>query len=290
MKTLRRKIDRFCMNRPRFGIPRLMRYIVFGTGLVFFLSMMDTTHSLAALLSFSPEYILRGEVWRLVSFIFVPQGGHIFFFAIMLYVYYMLGTALEREWGTAKFTLFYFSSVLMLIIGGFAAYFLLGGVHFPFVQAHYIHLMLFFAFATFYPDMIFRIFFIIPIPAKLLGILSALVLLYDIFLLRTLFPANLVPLLLLLPYLIFCGDELLGYLRRRPGRKPPFMKSAQQRNWQQQNRPKQSGTSKPSYMRKCEVCGKTDTAHPNLEFRYCSQCTGFHCYCMDHINDHPHVR
>ncbi len=31
MKSLMNKIDRFCYNHPRFGIPNLMLYVVIGT-------------------------------------------------------------------------------------------------------------------------------------------------------------------------------------------------------------------------------------------------------------------
>ena len=36
-------------------------------------------------------------------------------------------------------------------------------------------------------------------------------------------------------------------------------------------------------------CGRTDTDYPNLEFRYCSKCNGYYCYCIDHINNHVHI-
>lgn len=42
------------------------------------------------------------------------------------------------------------------------------------------------------------------------------------------------------------------------------------------------------YTRKCAVCGRTDTDYPELEFRYCSRCQGYHCFCQDHINNHIH--
>ena len=38
-----------------------------------------------------------------------------------------------------------------------------------------------------------------------------------------------------------------------------------------------------------KVCGRTDLSDPDLEFRYCSRCKGYHCYCEDHINNHTHV-
>ena len=42
------------------------------------------------------------------------------------------------------------------------------------------------------------------------------------------------------------------------------------------------------YTHKCAVCGRTDADYPNLEFRYCSRCAGYHCFCQDHINSHIH--
>ena len=44
------------------------------------------------------------------------------------------------------------------------------------------------------------------------------------------------------------------------------------------------------YLHKCAVCGITDADDPNMEFRYCSKCNGYYCYCMKHINDHVHVQ
>ena len=49
-------------------------------------------------------------------------------------------------------------------------------------------------------------------------------------------------------------------------------------------------TVNTEYTHKCEVCGKTDTDYPDMEFRYCSKCEGQHCYCSEHIFDHIHVK
>ena len=43
------------------------------------------------------------------------------------------------------------------------------------------------------------------------------------------------------------------------------------------------------YTHRCTVCGRTDTEFPDLEFRYCSRCNGYHCYCEDHISNHAHI-
>ena len=52
----------------------------------------------------------------------------------------------------------------------------------------------------------------------------------------------------------------------------------------------QSRTGERPYRHKCTVCGRTDTEYPNLEFRYCSKCNGYYCYCIDHINNHVHIQ
>ena len=51
-----------------------------------------------------------------------------------------------------------------------------------------------------------------------------------------------------------------------------------------------STTVKAPYTHKCTVCGKTDVDSPDLEFRYCSRCNGYHCYCQEHISNHTHIQ
>jgi len=286
MKALMRRIERFCYKHPRFGIPGLIRFIVIGTGLVFLFGLMDTTNTLHDLLRFSPEAILRGQVWRLISFVFVPIQMHPIWMLLMLYLSFMLGTALESAWGTAKFTIFYLLNVLLLAVGGMLLYLLpipasmfAGG----FVQGYSIHIFLLIAFATLYPDTPFRIFFLIPIRAKWIGLASAGFLVYQMIIGWRLFPINLLPLVLFFVYFLFTWDTWSRFLglrsRQYSGRVVNFKRAARQVEKQRQARP---------YSRKCAVCGKTDTDHPEMEFRYCSRCEGYHCFCMEHINDHVH--
>ena len=44
-----------------------------------------------------------------------------------------------------------------------------------------------------------------------------------------------------------------------------------------------------NYTHRCTVCGRTDVSNPELEFRYCSRCKGYYCYCEDHISNHSHI-
>ena len=278
MKSFMRWVDRFCYRHPRFGIPNLMIYIVIGNVAIWLFGIVDTTGTLHSLLAFSPADILRGQIWRLVTFALIPNSGG-FLALIAFYFYYFIGSTIEREWGSGKFTIYVLTGMLLTVVYGFVLYFVF---HInAYISAEYIYLSMFFTFATLYPDMMVLLFFIIPIKMKWLGIVDALFFLFEIISLP--FPLNLLPAVAVLNYLLFCGGWLFDYVR--PARVRQRRKSTQFRNemhrirYEERNRP---------YTRKCSVCGRTDTDYPDLEFRYCSRCEGYHCFCMDHIDNHVH--
>ncbi|MGI5936793.1 MAG: rhomboid family intramembrane serine protease [Oscillospiraceae bacterium] len=278
MKKLMNAVDRFCYRHPRFGVRNLMLYIVIGNAIVWFFSMMDTTGLFLQMLTFSPAMIARGQIWRLVTFVLIPERFD-FWLVIFLYFYYFIGNTLERHWGTAKFTVYYLSGILFTIIYGFV-FWGITGRNFT-VSASFINLSMFFSFATLYPDTRVLLFFFIPIKIKWLALFDAAFFIIEI--LRLSFPANLLPVVAVLNYLLFCGEYLLDYLRPYKARASRntvnFRREARRINREQARQP---------YTRKCAVCGRTDTDYPNLEFRYCSRCQGYHCFCQDHINNHVH--
>ena len=278
MKWFSRKVDLFCYKHPRFGINNLMLYVVIGNVIIWLFSMMDTSGSLQNMLAFSPYHILRGQIWRILTFALIPDADGLLAL-IFFYFYYFIGKTLEDRWGTAKFNLYFFAGVLFTAIYGFLIYFITG-ISYP-VYAQYIYLSMFFSFATLFPDMQVLLFFIIPIKMKWLAIVDAVVFLMGI--VGGTFPLNLLPLVAVLNYLLFCGDELFSYLnpRRRSRRKAAVNFKREVHRIQYEQRTK-------AYSRRCEVCGRTDVSHPELEFRYCSRCSGYHCFCIDHINDHRH--
>ena len=138
MKKLNKKIDMFCYKHPRFGIPNLMLYIVVVSLAVWLLSTMDTSQKLLSFFVFSPERILKGEVWRLITFVFIPQSLSIWEL-LFFYFYYWIGNVLEKEWGTPRFNIFLLSGLLLTAIYGFIIYFATG-VSVP-VSTYYIYLL-----------------------------------------------------------------------------------------------------------------------------------------------------
>ena len=281
MKKLMDRIDRFCILHPRFGIRRLMMYLVIGNVLVFLLSMMDTTGLLYQKLCFSGQAILRGEVWRVVTYLLVPSSTSPLWLLLELYVAYWVGTALENEWGAGKFTIYYCIGALFQAVFGVAL--TLITKQDVIVTPTYLNLSLFFAFATLYPNMQVLLMFIIPIKIKWAALLSLAFFVYEIIL--TPFPAALVPVGALLNYLLFFGGSLLDYVR--PSRARQQRKTVQ---FQTEARRIRREQTQRGYRHKCEVCGRTDADYPDLQFRYCSKCAGYHCYCEDHISSHTHVQ
>lgn len=283
MPGLMKKIDMFCYRHPRFGVRNLMLIVVIGTAAVWLLSMMDRSGQLLGLLSFSPTAILHGQIWRLVTFVFVPTNSGIWLL-ISLYFYYFVGSVLEREWGAGRFTIFYLSGMLLTIVYGFIVYFA-AGLPVP-LSTVYINYSLFFAFATLYPDNMVLLFFFIPLKMKWLAWLDAAYFAYSILdglisLPGTLKLLGIMPVIAILNYLLFFGSTLGGLFRPRAARRKTV-------NFQQELHRMKKDAKQKNYMHKCAVCGRTDADYPELEFRYCSRCAGYHCFCQDHINNHVH--
>ena len=284
MKAVSRWLDRFCYDHPNFGVPNLMKYIVIGNVMVYFLDLFSRGYA-SWMLSFSSPLILQGQVWRVLSFVFVPVAtggatplGRALFFAMTTLFYYYIGNALERQWGTTRFTVFYGLGVLLNIIMGFV----MGGT-----SMYYINMSMFFAFATLYPEMQVLLFGILPLKVKWLAWLDAAMFAFDIFfsIFSRRWITAVLPLVALLNYFIFFWDDLMTVVRRTSQR-AAYRANPQTINFKKAQKQVQE---RRGYLHKCAVCGITDADDPDMEFRYCSKCNGYYCYCMKHINDHVHV-
>ncbi len=273
MKDPMRAIERFCYKHPRFGIPNLMLYVTGGNVLMWLIGMVNPV--LMSYLYFSPSAILQGQVWRLLTFLLIPPSGGILAL-IAFYFYYWIGSTLERQWGEGPFTIYFFSGSLLSVIYAFAVYFI-SGIDLA-ITGTYIYLAMFFAFAVLYPNMQVLLFFLIPVKIKYLAWLDAALFVVEV--LRMPFPMNLLPVVAMLNFLIYCGGELFRLLPRKPDRTTL--------NFRRESRRIRREQAEALYHHKCAVCGRTDTEYPELEFRYCSRCQGYHCFCQDHINNHIH--
>ena len=280
-------IDKFCAKHPRLGIPNLMLYIGVANVAVYLIDLFSMNRfSLASMLFFSRDAIFSGQVWRLITFVAVSQSGDllfrgtgIFFVTISAFFYYWIGNLLEREWGTTKFTLFYVGGVVLNILYG-----LITG----YADMYYVNLSMFFAMATLYGDARVLLFFIVPVKMKWVawidGALFALTILFN--LLARDWVGALLPVVAILNYFIFFWPTFRFAVRKVRRRSDPQVVDFRKAQRRIQKKAKETG----GYLHKCAVCGVTDAIEPNMEFRYCSKCDGYHCYCANHINNHIHIR
>ena len=279
MKKLYDGVQRFCAAHPRFGIPNLMRIIVIGNVAVYVLMLLTQANDANALsfLTFNLNALLHGEVWRLVTFVFVPAYSSPFALLISLYFYYWIGSTLERQWGTAKFNLYYISGALLTVLGVVLASLITGNPYLTAAGTGYVNLSMFFAFAFLFPDTTVLLFFILPVRMKWLAYLDGALFAFDI--IKAIGAHNwagvVLPIVALLNFAVFIWPEV-HYLKER-AKYQNSRKTVQFRQAQQQG-----------YRHKCAVCGRTDTDYPDLQFRYCSKCVGYHCFCQDHIFNHVH--
>ena len=291
MKNLRRNFERFCYQNRSKGIPNLMLYITVGTAIVYFLSLIDESNTLYYALCFDRDLILQGQVWRLLTYVFTYNPGNILITLISFLCYFTLGRAMENAWGTFRFNLFYFTGVVLMdifcmIFGGFRA------------DVYYLNMSLFLGYATLYPNAGFLLFYIIPVKAWIFALFDLVLTFVDVARLTAagLFPYNLFPLIAIANYFLFFGKDVLNVIplswRINAGRL--FKKKPQQKTGTVPfptagSYQATTATVKAPYTHKCTVCGRTDVSHPELEFRYCSRCNGYHCYCEDHISNHTHI-
>lgn len=163
LDTLERKLR-------KITIRNLMLVVVIGTLIVWLMDFIVANKTgvwISPYLYFNKELILQGQVWRVITFIFVPTETSPLFFAIALYFYWLIGTGLERAWGSFRFDCFYFIGVTCAVISGFIT---------GYATVEYLHMSMFIAYAILNPDDYVLLFFFIPVKMKWLAIIDAIVL------------------------------------------------------------------------------------------------------------------
>lgn len=265
----------------RFAINHLTMYLI--GGYVIGYGVYSFMPDLLKWLTLEPYYILRGQVWRILSWVLIPPLGNLLTTVIMLLFYYSLGTALERTWGAFRYNVYIFSGILFTVIGAFLLYFIVGidtvgyGVFF---STYYINMSIFLAFAVSFPDMEVLLYFILPIKMKWMALVYAVMILYS------LVTGNLFTRIAIIASIL---NFLVFFLSSRNVK--PYMPKEQIRRKkyrQQTQRPHMTYTGGAKH--RCAVCGRTELDDPTLEFRFCSKCNGNFEYCQEHLFTHEHVK
>ena len=282
-------IDKLERKFGRFGIPNLTIYMI--VCYVIGYALMIVNPGILNWLSLEPAYILRGQVWRLVTWVLYPPStsGVLWFAIAVLFFYYPIGTSLERTIGTFKYTLYILSGVIFTILGAFILYFLLGGnvLVGNVFSTYYISLSTFLAYAMCYPDMQVLLMFIIPVKMKWMAIFYVVIVVYEMIqYIMTGAWYLVIPIVAsLLNFIIFYfgTKDFSRYNPKEVHRRNEF-----RRAMEPQGRMKSGSGSVTKH--KCAICGRTELDDPNLEFRFCSRCNGNYEYCQDHLFTHTHVK
>ena len=282
-------IDKLERKFGRFGIPNLTIYMI--VCYVIGYALMIVNPGILNWLSLEPAYILRGQVWRLVTWVLYPPStsGVLWFAIAVLFFYYPIGTSLERTIGTFKYTLYILSGVIFTILGAFILYFLLGGnvLVGNVFSTYYISLSTFLAYAMCYPDMQVLLMFIIPVKMKWMAIFYVVIVVYEMiqYIMAGAWYLVIPIVASLLNFIIFYfgTKDFSRYNPKEVHRRNEF-----RRAMEPQGRMKSGSGSVTKH--KCAICGRTELDDPNLEFRFCSRCNGNYEYCQDHLYTHTHLK
>lgn len=156
-------IARLSYKHPNWGISNLMYYISGGMLILYMCEFFYNTPLAAvpAWFAFDRALILQGQVWRIFTFIFMPESSSmLILFAISLYFYIFIAGSLENQWGKLRFNVYYLLGIIGCLIAGFVT---------GYTTNEFINLSLFLAFAALFPEFEVRLFFFIPIKIKVLA-------------------------------------------------------------------------------------------------------------------------
>ena len=247
----------------RFGgwaIPNLTIYLIAlqATGVALLLGGYSEIGDLALV----GGLVKSGQWTRLLSFMMIPKTLSPIWLFFAFYIFYLMGTALEQQWGTFRYNLYILLGYLFTIAAAFIVpwalisnVFFLGGV--------------FLAFATLFPNFELHLFFILPVKVKWLGWLTAA--LYVLVLLGDDAGSRLCVLAAFSNYALFFGKEFLHSVKAGQRRKAFVATHAE-------------AAAQPLHV--CAECGASDKSDETLHFRYCSTCGK--CFCEKHIGNHRH--
>lgn len=281
----------------KYAISNLPLYLVIIYAIGYLLFWVNP--ALVENLSLNVYQIMHGQIWRLLTWILVPDyTANVFFVVISLYFFYVIGRGLENVWGSFLFNFYIFFGYLFIFLGVFLVaglamvMFWAGLLPVEFFQSiymgnyagsYYIDLSLFFAYSIMYPEARFLIMYIFPIKAKVLGIIYVIVLAFNVFIQFMYgFEFGIITLISVSMSLM---NVILFFVWTKRGRYKSPKEMKRQHDYKVKIK-KASAVSR----HKCAICGQTPESNPELQFRYCSKCEGNYEYCSEHLFTHEHVK
>lgn len=153
------------------GIRNLITIIVAAMAVVYVADLVlgpSMGVYLSNYLAFDRAAILRGQVWRILTFVITPPSVSVLFIVMQLMFLYFTGNLLQSRWGTLRFNLFYLCGMLGSLIAGCIT---------GYATSYYVNLSLLLAVAVLYPMMQVNFYGVFPIRMKWLALIDLLLLL-----------------------------------------------------------------------------------------------------------------
>lgn len=274
LNKMERKFGKYAINNLTFW---LIGFYVLGYIIKF------TMPSVIGMLTLEPFYVMQGQVWRLISWILIPPSTSIIFLIFMLMCYYFIGISIERAIGTFRYNVYLLGGMIISAISAMAlygVYYLMTGKYLlqigTYFSTNYINMSLFLTFAVLFPNIEFRLYFLIPIKAKWMGIIEVVWVTFSFM------GGNISQRTAILASL---ANFLIFYLSTRNYNRVSPKEIHRKQVYRQQMRQVEGVTK-----HKCAICGKTEKDGESLEFRFCSKCDGNYEYCQEHLFTHPHIK
>ncbi len=265
----------------KYAIPNLTFWLIGAWVLGFIIQF--TMPDLQAMLTLEPKLILQGQIWRLISWLLIPPSVNILFLIFVLSCYYFIGRSIEQAIGTFRYNVYLIGGILCSVIGAFllyGIYYLVTGIPVDgigyYFSTEYVTMSLFMAFAVLFPNVEFRLYFLLPIKAKWLGIIDAIWMAFAF--LASGMAGRVAILSSLMNFLLF-------FLSTRNFKRVSPSEVRRKQAYRRQMR-----QSDAVAKHKCAVCGRTERDGADLEFRFCSKCDGNYEYCQDHLFTHRHIK
>ncbi len=256
-------LDKLERRAGRFALPNVTLIIIIGQVICYALLMSEAVDLRS--ITLVAEKVLQGQLWRLLTFIIIAPVENPVFAFFAWYLFYLMGTALEHQWGVFRYNVF----LLIAYIATVAVSFITPTED---LTNGFIGGSVFLAFAFLYPEFQVYLFFLLPVKVKWLALIT-----WIFYFLSFAFGSWTIRLTVLASvsnFLLFFGRDIV--VRMKSARRRMAVRARQA---VEENKP----------FHRCTVCRSTDQSHPDMEFRYCGACKPVRCYCMDHIANHEHI-
>lgn len=257
-------IDRLDRRFRRFGVANVTPLLIAGQVVCYF--VIQANPAFYEKLVIDRQLVLeQGQVWRLFSFLLLPPQTNVIFAFFAWYLFYLMGTALEMNWGAFRYNLYLLVGYVATVAAALA---LPGG----WTTNVYLYGSVFLAFAFLYPDFQLMLMFILPVKVRWLAMIQWIMYFWR-FAVGD-WPERVLVLAAVCNFLLFFSADIIARIRDGKRRR-----DYQRRQIVHRDKP----------FHRCEVCGITEKTHPQMDFRYCSKCSGAHEYCDEHLRSHEHI-